>query len=73
MDINRNNLSTIYKDKLIARFALDRWSTIIFSFFKTLFPFPVAIKELYRDKRNWSLPFNYVRFIKWRVKEWMGI
>jgi len=59
-----------YKDKLIARFALDNLSTIIFSFLKVLLPFPQAVKDFYEDKRNWALPFNYLRFIRWRVKEW---
>lgn len=59
-----------YKDKLIARFALDNLSTIVFSFLKVLLPFPQAVKDFYEDKRNWALPFNYLRFIKWRVKEW---
>ncbi len=73
MDIDSDNTPNIYKDKLIARFALDKRSTAFLSYFKTLFPFPEAIKELYKDKRNLSLPFNYARFIKWRVKEWMRI
>ncbi|MFZ3137384.1 MAG: nucleotidyltransferase family protein [Thermodesulfovibrionales bacterium] len=59
-----------YKDKLIARFALDNLSAIIFSFMKILLPFPQAVKDFYEDKRNWALPFNYLRFIRWRVKEW---
>jgi hypothetical protein len=59
-----------YKDKLIARFALDNMSTIIFSFLKVLLPLPQAVKDFYEDKRNWALPFNYLRFIMWRVKEW---
>ncbi|MBM4146885.1 MAG: nucleotidyltransferase family protein [Nitrospira sp.] len=59
-----------YRDKLISRFALDNLSTIIISFLKILLPFPQAVKDFYEDKRNWALPFNYLRFIKWRVKEW---
>jgi len=59
-----------YQDKLIARFALDNLSTIIYSFMKTLLPFPRAVKDFYEDKRNWALPYNYLRFIRWRVKEW---
>ena len=59
-----------YQDKLIARFALDNLSTIIFSFIKVLLPFPQAVKDFYEDKRNWALPYNYLRFIRWRVKEW---
>jgi hypothetical protein len=61
------------KDKLMVRFALDDISTIMFSFTKTLFPFPQVIKEFYHDKRNWTLPYNYMRFITWRVKDWTGI
>jgi len=72
MDLNRDYSPQIYKDKLLARLALDKRSTIIFSYFKTLFPVPEAIKELYKDQRNAMLPFNYAKFIHWRVKEWMG-
>ncbi len=73
MDIGSDSTSNMYKDKLVARLALDRLSTTVLSYFRTLFPVPEAIKELYKDRRNWSLPFNYLKFIKWRVKEWMGI
>ena len=72
MDSNKKYYAEIYKDKLIARLALDKWSTIIFSYFNTLFPVPEAIKELYSTKSNWALPYNYLRFIKWRVREWTG-
>ncbi len=72
IDSNKKYHSEIYKDKLIARLALDKWSTIIFSYFNTLFPVPEAIKELYSTKSNWALPYNYLRFIKWRVREWTG-
>ena len=70
MDVDRDYHTQIYKDKLVSRFALDRRVMIILSFFKTVFPVPQAIKELYGDMRNWTLPFNYLRFIRWRVKEW---
>ncbi|MFA6055918.1 MAG: nucleotidyltransferase family protein, partial [Thermodesulfovibrionales bacterium] len=72
MDINEDKARNIYKDKLIARFVLDSRSDILLSFPKTLFPVPEAIRELYRDGRNWTLPLNYLKFITWRVKEWMG-
>jgi hypothetical protein len=72
MDINKDKARNIYKDKLIARFVLDSRSDILLSFPKTLFPVPEAIRELYRDGRNWTLPLNYLKFITWRVKEWMG-
>jgi Uncharacterised nucleotidyltransferase len=58
------------KDDIFFRFALDHWSTILFSFLKTAFPFPEAIKELYGDQRNWRLPKNYLRFVKWRLAKW---
>lgn len=72
MDSNKKYHSEIYKDKLIARLTLDKWSTIILSYFKTLFPVPEAVKEIYSSKSNWTLPYNYLRFIKWRVREWTG-
>jgi hypothetical protein len=72
MDLNRDYFPQIYKDKLLARLALDKWSTVIFSYFKTLFPAPEAIKELYKDRRNFTLPLNYLKFMNWRVKEWTG-
>ena len=70
MDIENRNSFSGNKDIIVFRFALDRWSTIIFSFFKSIFPFPEAIKEFYNDRRNWTLPKNYLRFIKWRLGEW---
>ena len=72
MDIHEEKAENIYQDKLIARFILDRWYDILLSFPRTLFPVPEAITELYRDGRNWTLPLNYLKFITWRVKEWMG-
>jgi hypothetical protein len=73
VDIHSNRLNNIYKDKFMARFALDKRSHMLFSFPKTIFPVPDAIRELYRDRRNWTLPYNYVRFIKWRMKDWIGL
>jgi hypothetical protein len=72
MDLDREYLFESTKDKLMARFALDCISTISQSFVKLLFPLPEVIKELYEDRRRWMLPFNYMKFIKWRVKEWIG-
>ncbi|MCJ7774446.1 MAG: hypothetical protein MUP22_15085, partial [Desulfobacterales bacterium] len=62
-----NTMHTHAKDQFFVRFTLDRWFTILFSFIKTLFPLPTSIKELYNDKRIWTLPVNYLKFIKWRV------
>lgn len=72
IDIEKTDLNRHNRDKLIIRFSLDRWPLIIFSFFKTLFPFPDAIKALYNDRRNWFLPLNYLKFLAWRMKSWMG-
>lgn len=72
IDIEKNDLNRHNRDKLMIRFSLDRWPLIIFSFFKTLFPFPDAIKELYKDRRNRFLPLNYLKFLAWRMKSWIG-
>ena len=72
IDIEKTDLNRHNKDKLIIRLSLDRWSLIIFSFLKTLFPFPDAIKELYNDRRNCFLPLNYLKFLAWRMKSWIG-
>ena len=69
MDIDRDHSFQNYRDKLVARLALDNSSTMIFSFVKTLFPVREAIKTLYDDRRNWTLPLNYLKFIKWRLTE----
>jgi hypothetical protein len=73
VDIHSERLTNIYKDKFMARFALDKRSDMLLSFPKTIFPVPDAIRELYRDRRNWTLPYNYVKFIKWRMKDWTGL
>jgi len=70
MDIETGNLFNTTKDLIFFRLVLDRRSAILFSFLKTILPFPHAIKELYEDKRNWRLPLNYLRFIRWRLGEW---
>lgn len=72
IDIEKSDLKQQNKDSLIIRFALDRWPVIIFSFLKTLLPFPGAIKELYNDRRNWFLPLNYLKFLVWRIRDWKG-
>jgi hypothetical protein len=72
MDLEREYTFESVKDKLVARFALDHISTISRSFIKLLFPLPGVINELYEDRRTWMLPINYMKFIKWRVKDWIG-
>lgn len=62
----------IYKDRLVARFALDRRSNVVNSVTRTLFPVPQAIKGLYNEERRWMLPYNYARYLSWRLKDWTG-
>jgi hypothetical protein len=71
MEIERPESYNLYKDKFFARLILDRWPTIIGSYFKTLFPPSEAIKALYEDERMWMLPINYLRFVWWRVGDWV--
>jgi hypothetical protein len=54
------------KDKIIYRLALDHWGNVISSFLKTILPPPRVIQRLYSDNSNWRLPFNYLRFLRWR-------
>lgn len=70
MDLNKEYRFQHARDTLMARFALDGLSTIIRSYSKMLFPSPAVIKELYENKASWSLPMNYLKFIRWRVKSW---
>jgi hypothetical protein len=70
MDITRDYRFQSLKDRVMSRLALDSAGRIGASFAKSLFPMPEDIKALYGDKRNWTLPFNYSRFIGWRLAEW---
>jgi N-acetylglucosaminyldiphosphoundecaprenol N-acetyl-beta-D-mannosaminyltransferase len=72
MEVGRDYLFQSLKDKFMSRFALDRIGTICFSFLKSLSPAPHNIRELYEDERKWMLPFNYWRFIIWRLTERKG-
>jgi len=73
MDIQNKRMNDIYRDKFAARFSLDKRSEMMLSFPRTIFPVPDAIRGLYRDRRNWTLPLNYMRFIAWRMKDWTGL
>jgi hypothetical protein len=68
MDIREKYQPRLFKDKVMPRLALDKWPVIIFSYLKTLLPVPGAIRELYDSKSKWTLPYDYLRFIKWRLK-----
>ena len=70
--LSENYASRIFKDKLVARFALDKeWPAIILSYLKTSFPNPQAIKGYYKDQRTWTLPLNYCRFAGFLIKKWI--
>lgn len=71
LDLKENYASTIFKDKVIARFALDQWSAVILSYVKTIVPSPQAIKGFYKDRRNWILPWNYSRFTLFLIMKWI--
>jgi len=62
----------LYKRRAVGRLALDSISAVILSYLKTLLPPAKAIKGLYGDRRNWVLPLNYLRYIRWRTKEWLA-
>ncbi len=70
MEIEREYCFQSNGDKFMSRFALDGAATVCLSFLKSFFPMPDDIKALYRDRRGWALPFNYSRFITWRLTEW---
>ena len=72
MDLNKHYSFQANRDKFMFRFALDRKKTVAFSFFKIMFPVAGALQELYKDKKNRTLPGSYLRFMAWRVREWMG-
>jgi hypothetical protein len=72
MDLEKNSELSI-KDKILGRFALDGWGTILLSYWKTLFPPPEALRHLYHNQCRMMLPIHYMRFIFWRFKKWTGL
>jgi hypothetical protein len=65
---------TIYnhnRDQFFVRLTLDSSRLIIKSFIKSFFPSVNEIKTFYNDYRTWMLPFNYIKFIGWRISEWI--
>jgi hypothetical protein len=59
-------------DRAMSRVALDRPVTVVMSVVKILLPGPSAIMHFYRDTRVWTLPYNYMKFIFWRLKGLAG-
>jgi hypothetical protein len=64
MDYNHN------RDQFFVRLTLDNSSLILKSFFKSFFPSFKEIQTFYNDHRSYTLPFNYIKFIGWRISEW---
>lgn len=59
------------RDQFFVRLTLDSSRLIIQSFAKSFFPSVNGIKIFYNDYRLWMLPINYIRFIGWRISEWI--
>ena len=59
------------RDQFFVRLTLDGSRLILRSFVKSFFPSINGIKTFYNDYRIWMLPFNYIRFMGWRISEWI--
>ena len=55
-----------FKDKIVFRMAIDRWDILLFSFYKSVFPAPGIIKELFKDQKSVGGIMNYLRYWRWR-------
>ena len=55
-------------DMQMSKLVLDKKANIFYSFMKIFFPTQQEIEALYPGTGKWMLPFNYLRFIFWRVK-----
>jgi hypothetical protein len=62
---------SLYRDKLLARFLLRSPGRTVLSFFRTLFPPRAAIDELYGKAGLIGLSVNYLRFVFWRISDWL--
>ncbi len=62
---------SLYRDKLLARFLLRSPGRTVLSFFRTLFPPRAAIDELYGKAGPAGLSVNYLRFVFWRISDWL--
>jgi hypothetical protein len=67
IDVAGKRRSMRAADRLSVRLALDRWSTIVGSYVKVLFPAPADLEALYGRRSPLLLPLLYLRFILWRV------
>ena len=69
IDMEKEGLTHGRMDRFFARLALDRLSVIAGSFTKIFLPGPKVIMAYYGDNRPWILPYNYCRFILWRMRD----
>lgn len=67
IDVAGKRRSMRAADRLSVRLALDRWSTIVGSYVKVLFPAPAALEALYGRRSPLLRPLLYLRFILWRA------
>jgi len=65
MDIERKDPGAL--DMQMSKLVLDQKANIFYSFMKIFFPKPREIEALYPGTGKWMLPFNYLRFILWRL------
>jgi hypothetical protein len=68
-DMEKEGFTHRRRDRFFARLALDRLSVRAGAFTKIFFPRPKVIMAYYGDNRPWILPYNYCRFILWRMKD----
>ena len=67
MELHNTHYNSL-KDRFMTRLVHDGMTGMAHSILRAVIPHPKAIKGLYEDQRVWMLPVNYLRFMKWRVK-----
>jgi hypothetical protein len=70
IDIEKEYKTSGLLDMEMSKLVLDKKSKVLYSFVKILFPRPQDIRAFYPETGNWMLPFNYLRFICWRITKW---
>jgi len=67
IDIEKEYKTSGALDMEMSKLVLDKKSKVLYSFVKIVFPRPQDIRAFYPETGNWMLPFNYLRFICWRL------
>lgn len=73
IDIEKGYKMSGSLDMEMSKLVLDKKSKVLYSFVKILFPRPQDIRAFYPETGNWMMPFNYLRFICWRIKQSSGL